>query len=94
MQSSARSLLPRMVGFLSYTHEEFHLTPTLSPNFVGGEGEETCSSSDGLRLHSIHHFVQRVFDDAFGAGDFELRDQLAHDVLVYDRFHRHPAFLA
>jgi hypothetical protein len=43
---------------------------------------------------SIYDLVERVFNNSFGAGRFELGDQLAHDVLVDDRFHRHPAGLA
>ena len=46
------------------------------------------------RLPSIHHFVQRIFDDSFRPGGLQRRDQLADDVLVDDRLHRHPALLA
>ena len=45
-------------------------------------------------IQSVNHLVQRILDDAFRAGGLQLRDQFAHDVLVNDRLHRHPAFLA
>ncbi len=45
--------------------------------------------SNGRR--SIYNFVERILNDSLCARRLELRNQLAHDVFVNDRFHCHPA---
>ncbi len=42
----------------------------------------------------VNYFVQRIFDDAFRARGFELRDYFTDDLLIYDRFDGHPALQA
>jgi len=40
------------------------------------------------------HFVQRIFNDAFGASTFELRDQFFHGFFFDHHFQRRPARFA
>ena len=48
----------------------------------------------GFRERSIYDFIQRIFNDSFGPGSLELRNQFTDDVFINDRLHGHPALLA
>ena len=39
---------------------------------------------------SIYYLVQRILNDSFCARRLELRDDLADELFVHDRLHRHP----
>src|SRR5664280_3350154 len=39
---------------------------------------------------SVNYLVQWILNDTFSARVFQLRDHLAHNLLIDDRFHGHP----
>ena len=81
----ARSCLRRLC-LLIFALRRFLIEPIV---FLFANSNPDCASN---RL--IYDFVQWIFDDAFRARRFQLRNQLADHVFIDDGFHGHPALLA
>jgi hypothetical protein len=58
-------------GVLIFTR---HLTPTLSPNSVGGEGENARALRCSIRVHPGSFVVQNFREGADGFGQLRLGD--------------------
>ena len=75
--------------FFSEPITDFYFNFDFTPGFF----RDYAVNCQMVNRKLINHFVERILDDALGAGSLERRDQFPDDMFVNDRLHCNPAVL-